>query len=198
MSTTTTFATPKPGSLTIAGSGIASVVHITLETLAHIQGANAVFYVVADPATKAFIRKNPKSPCTDLHVFSHKIEPRYDTYVQMAEVSLHGDFVRFCTDTTIQTMLNAMIMGRNALGVFYGHPGVFVSPSRKALAIAREEGYQAKMLPSSTLQCTVAARFEATHLLLRNTPPYTSINIILWHVGAVSVSKMDFEARLLS
>ena len=88
--------TAKPGSLTIAGSGIASVAHITLETLAHIQEADTVLYMVADPATEAFICKNAKGPCKDLHVFYDKDKLRYDTYVQMAEASLSIHITRFC------------------------------------------------------------------------------------------------------
>ena len=78
--------TKTAGSLTIAGSGIASVSHMTLETLAFIQEADAVFYLVADPATEAFIQKNARGPCKDLQVFYAKDKSRYDTYVQMAEV----------------------------------------------------------------------------------------------------------------
>ena len=85
MSRTTT--NTKPGSLTIAGSGIASVAHMTLETLGYLQEADSVFYVVADPATEAFIHKNASGACTDLYVFYDKEKSRYDTYVQMAEVS---------------------------------------------------------------------------------------------------------------
>lgn len=80
--------TTKRGSLTIAGSGIASVAHITLETVAYLAEADSVFYIVADPVTEAFIHKNAKVPCQDLHVFYDKDKSRYDTYVQMAEVGI--------------------------------------------------------------------------------------------------------------
>ena len=80
--------TSKAGSLTIVGSGIASVAHITLETLSHLKESDVVFYLVGDPATEAFIRSNAKGPCEDLEIFYEKDKPRYDTYVQMAEVCL--------------------------------------------------------------------------------------------------------------
>jgi uncharacterized protein YabN with tetrapyrrole methylase and pyrophosphatase domain len=37
--------------------------------------------------------------------------------------------------------------GKKVVAAFYGHPGVFVNPSHKAIKIAKSEGYEAKMLP---------------------------------------------------
>ena len=76
----------KRGSLTISGSGIASVSHITLGTLAHIKEAEKIFYVVCDPLTEAFIRENATGTCCDLTVYYDKDKDRYDSYVQMCEV----------------------------------------------------------------------------------------------------------------
>ena len=57
-------------------------------------------------------------------------KPRLQTYTQMAEV-----------------MLNSVRAGKLTVGILYGHPGVFVNPSHRAIYIARSEGYFAKMLP---------------------------------------------------
>lgn len=81
-----------PGSLTIAGSGIASIAHMTLETLAYLKEADKVYYVVADPATEAFIQANASGPCRDLYALYGTDKPRYDTYVQMAEVGINLSF----------------------------------------------------------------------------------------------------------
>jgi len=82
--------TPNPtkrGTLTIAGSGIASVGHITLETLSHIKEADKVFYAVCDPVTAAFIEENTLNGTTfDLTVFYDKNKNRVDSYIQMSEV----------------------------------------------------------------------------------------------------------------
>lgn len=83
MSTTTS---NNAGSLTIAGSGIASVAHITLETLSHIKEADKVFYVVCDPATEVFIHDNAKAEAVNLTIYYDTNKSRYDSYVQMAEV----------------------------------------------------------------------------------------------------------------
>ena len=88
----TTVAPTKTGSLTIAGSGIASVAQLTLETVSHIQQADKVFYIVCDPATEAFIQAKAKAPASDLAVYYDTDKSRYDSYVQMAEVCLSLPF----------------------------------------------------------------------------------------------------------
>jgi hypothetical protein len=81
----------KKGTLIIAGSGIAAVRHITLETLSLLETVEKVYYIVADPATEAFIQSKSRGPCVDLTIYYDKDKSRSDTYVQMAEVciSLH-------------------------------------------------------------------------------------------------------------
>lgn len=76
----------KRGTLTIAGSGIASIGHITLETVSHIQAVDKVYYAVTDPATEAFIREKSRGDCFDLRVYYDKDKNRYKSYVQMCEV----------------------------------------------------------------------------------------------------------------
>lgn len=102
-------------------------------------------------------------------------------------------------------MLNDVRAGKNVLGIFYGHPGVFVNPSHRALAIAREEGFTAKMLPGvsaedymfSDLEFDPAVHgccsFEATDFLLREVPLNTSTNNIIWQVGSVGVTTAGYE-----
>ena len=78
--------------MTIAGSGIASIGHITLETLSYIQEADKVYYAVTDPVTKAFIMDKSKDSnnCFDLTTYYDEGKNRYETYVQMSEVELHS------------------------------------------------------------------------------------------------------------
>jgi uncharacterized protein YabN with tetrapyrrole methylase and pyrophosphatase domain len=102
-------------------------------------------------------------------------------------------------------MLRAVRAGHDVLGVFYGHPGVFVSPSHRAIAMAREEGYKAKMLPGISAEDYMFAdlefdpsqyscnTYEATELLLRDRPLDPTIQHIIWQVGSVGVTDMEFE-----
>jgi hypothetical protein len=82
---------------------------------------------------------------------------------------------------------------------------VFVSPSHRAIALAREEGYDAKMLPGISAEDYLFADLEfdpatygcmtseATELLMRNTPLNTSVHNIIWQVGSVGVTTMVFD-----
>ncbi|OAX42040.1 tetrapyrrole methylase [Rhizopogon vinicolor AM-OR11-026] len=178
----------KRGTLTIAGSGIASVGHITLGTLSYIKESDKIFYLVCDPVTEAFIHDNSTADCFDLSVFYDKTKGRYDSYIQMCEV-----------------MLKAVRTGHDVLGVFYGHPGVFVSPSHRAIAVARQEGYSAKMLPGISAEDYMFADLEfdpalsgcktceATEILLRDKPLDPTLQNIIWQVGSVGVVDMEFS-----
>ncbi|KAG6331561.1 hypothetical protein ID866_7527 [Astraeus odoratus] len=178
----------KRGTLTIAGSGIASIKHITLETLSYIEQAGKVYYGVTDPATEAFIRDKSKGDCFDLRVYYDTKKHRYESYVQMCEV-----------------MLKDVRAGYDVLGIFYGHPGVFVSPSHRAIAIARDEGFQAKMLPGISAEDYMFADLgfdpavpgcmtqEATAIVVQNKRLDPSVHNIIWQVGGVGVHDMIFD-----
>lgn len=109
----------------------------------------------------------------------------------------------------LQVMLKDVRAGFNVLGIFYGHPGVFVSPSHRAIAIARDEGFQAKMLPGVSAEDYMFADLgfdpavpgcmsqEATGILVHNWKLDTSIHNIIWQVGSVGVNTMVFDVRAL-
>ncbi|KAH8104787.1 tetrapyrrole methylase [Cristinia sonorae] len=180
-------ATQPAGSLTIVGTGIESINQITLQALTHIEHANKVFYCVVDPATEAFILGKNKD-CVDLYQYYDNGKGRMDTYVQMAEL-----------------MLAEVRKGLDVVGVFYGHPGVFVNPSHRALAIAREEGYKARMLPGvSAEDCLFADlcidpanpgcfTYEASDFLIRERPVLSNSHFVLFQVGCVGIADFNFK-----
>ena len=106
-------------------------------------------------------------------------------------------------------MLKAVRAGHDVLGVFYGHPGVFVSPSHRSIAVAREEGYKARMLPGISAEDYLFAdlefdpslhgcnTYEATELLLRDKPLQPLIHNIIWQVGSIGVIDMEFGVGTL-
>ncbi|KAG6869364.1 hypothetical protein C0995_003829, partial [Termitomyces sp. Mi166 len=168
---------------------LASIAHLTLETLSYIQEADKIHYAVLDPATEAFILEKSKdsSQCFNLTVYYDKDKPRYETYVQMSEV-----------------ILRDVRQGYNVLGIFYGHPGVFVSPSHRAIAIAREEGFVAKMLPGISAEDYLFSDVgfdpaggcmtqEASALLLSGKKLDPLIHNVIWQVGGVGVNTMVFD-----
>ena len=177
----------RPGRLVIVGSGIKSMSQFTLEALSHIEQADKVFYCVADPATDTFIEKHAKE-AVDLYDLYDDGKPRHQTYTQMAE-----------------KMLREVRQGFYVVGCFYGHPGVFVNPSHRAIAIAANEGFSAVMLPGvSAEDCLFAdllvdpsrpgcQTLEATDLLLRERPVATHCHVVLFQVGAVGDLGFNFK-----
>jgi Tetrapyrrole (Corrin/Porphyrin) Methylases len=95
--------------------------------------------------------------------------------------------------------------GENVVGLFYGHPGVFVSPSHRSIDLAREEGYTATMLPGiSAEDCLFAdlgidpsipgcLTYEATDMLIRNKPLVPSSHLIVYQVGCIGITDFQFN-----
>ncbi|KAE8156100.1 hypothetical protein BDV40DRAFT_91922 [Aspergillus tamarii] len=174
------------GNLIIIGSGLKCIVQFTLEAIAALERADKVFYCVADPATEGFIKEKNKS-AVDLYQYYANGRLRYETYILMAEV-----------------IMEAVRAGQSVVGVFYGHAGNFVSPSRRAIAIAKSEGYSAKMLPGiSAEDCLFAdllidpsypgaQTVEATDLLIRSRPILTSSHVIIYQVGVLGQLGFEF------
>ncbi|KAI1360941.1 hypothetical protein F5Y08DRAFT_316130, partial [Xylaria arbuscula] len=104
-----------------------------------------------------------------------------------------------------EVMLKSVRTGLNVVGVFYGHPGGFVSPSRRALTIARSEGYKSLMLPGiSAEDCLFAdllidpsypglQTVEATDLMIRNRPLQTSSHVVIYQVGFMGQGDFNFK-----
>ncbi|EUC62604.1 uroporphyrin-III C/tetrapyrrole (corrin/porphyrin) methyltransferase, putative [Rhizoctonia solani AG-3 Rhs1AP] len=177
----------KRGSLIIAGSGIASVCHITLETVSCMETTDKIFYLVTDPITEAYIQEKNNNTF-NLCKYYDKTKQRYQSYVEMAEV-----------------MLREVRTGCKVLGIFYGHPGFFATPAHRALTLARAEGYAAKMLAGissfdymlSDLEfepalygCTI---HEATDLLARDRRLDPSAHNIILQIAAAGVTTLEDE-----
>ena len=97
----------------------------------------------------------------------------------------------------VALILEALPLYRRVCAVFYGHPGIFVWPSYKAIQLAREDGYRAYMLPAvSSLDCLFAdvgfdpsrhscQILEATDMLVRSREPDTEAAVVLFQAGCV-------------
>ncbi len=174
------------GSLEVIGSGIESV-GFTRDAEPLLVAADDVFFCVADPPTQAWIRRL-RPDAYDLYVLYDDAKPRYHTYVQMSEAILY-----------------AVRAGRRVVAVFYGHPGIFVLSTHRAVRIARREGHRARMRPGvSALDCLCAdlgvdpaqpgmQTFEATDMLLRGRRLDTTLHVVLWQVGLVG--EMGYRRR---
>ena len=178
-----------PGTLTIVGTGIKLGGHITAEAEAHIKQADKVFFVVANKLTADWIRSlNPSAESLASHYSYGK--NRCKTYQGM-----------------VDAILAAVRAGLRTVAVFYGHPGVFVTPSLAAIKQARSEGYSAEMLPGiSAEDCLYAdllidpakvggQSFEATDFLIheRRFDPHSVL--ILWQIAVIGEQVMPDVAN---
>jgi len=180
------------GSLTVVGSGIKSVAHLTLEAQAHIKAADQVLVCAADAVTESYIRElNPR--VEDLHVYYGQDRPRRETYRAMAD-----------------RMKWYVHQGKTVVVVMYGHPGVFVNPTFMAIEELRALGHATQMLPGvSAEDCLIAdlqvdpaahglQTYEATYFLTRRVVVDVHVPLVLWQVGLIAdhgFSRAGFDGR---
>lgn len=168
------------GSLTIVGTGIMFPSQMTFAAAETIKDADIVFYNVGiHPLAVQWIIDHSKKS-VDLYSFYGDGKDRQQSYDQMTNA-----------------MVDAVKEGQKAVGVFYGHPGVFVGPAYDAIIACRKHGKQAVMLPGvSAFDCMIAdlefdpavsgcVMIEATEYILfqKKVDPY--FPLVLWQAGVV-------------
>jgi uncharacterized protein YabN with tetrapyrrole methylase and pyrophosphatase domain len=116
--------------------------------------------------------------------------------------SLHGTYElgqdrRHAYAAMAEEMLDEVRAGKRVCVAFYGHPGVFVDPSHRAVDQARREGYEARLLPAvSAEDCLFAdlgvdpaehgcLSYEATDFLARRREVVPTAGLVLWQIGTV-------------
>ncbi len=169
---------PTRGSLTVVGTGIKSIAHVTTETPSYIATADRVLYAIPDWATQEWVRRqNPRA------------EPLGDY--------LEGQPRKVTYERWVERILECLEAGEKVCVVFYGHPGVFTYASHEAIRRARESGYSARMLPSVSVDGVLFAdvgidpgvagcvSYEATDFLIRPRQVDTSTGLLLWQAGVV-------------
>jgi len=180
-----------PGTLTVIGLGIAGPAHVTAESLAALADAERVFFLVADPLTRAWLLT---------------LRPRAEN---LADAYARGKSRDLSYDEMVARILAPVRAGRRVCAAFYGHPGVFATPPHTAVRQARAEGFAARMLPAvSAEDCLFAdlgvdpsesgcASFEATDFLLRRRRFDPTSALVLWQIGLVGVEDVR-DAELWS
>jgi len=182
----------KKGSLIIVGTGIRLGAQCTPEAEDAIKTGEIVFAVV-DPLTLQWLKTlNANVVCMQSLYAPNR--SRRDTYERMA-----------------QTMLEAVRSGMRVCGAFYGHPGVFVLPSRLAIKQALEEGFEATMLPGiSAEDCLLAdlgvdpgsgwQSYEAHDFFIHARRIDPTAPLVLWQisvVGDTAFTAFDTDPRRL-
>ncbi len=173
------------GSLTVVGCGIKAVTDITIGAQAAIAQADMVFYLTSNPLSSHVVQQlNLNS--VSLQDCYREGAPRIEAYNAM-----------------IERILEQVRLGFDVCCIFYGHPGIFVYPSHKAMKIAASEGFPAVMMPGISAEDSLFAdlgldpamtglmSFEATDYLLRKRPADKSCALLLWQVGVIGHS--DFQ-----
>ena len=173
------------GSLVVVGTGI-SVAHLSMEARGWICSADKVLYCVADAASERQILKfNPNAE--SLYRFYGEAKPRGETYRQM-----------------VDRTMECVRAGGSVCVVYYGHPGIFVNPGHRAIEVAREEGYSARMLPAiSSLDCMFCdlgfdpsfgcQMYEATDLMIRQRSIDVHAHVIIWQIASVGNLGFSFN-----
>ncbi|HEY0739110.1 MAG TPA: SAM-dependent methyltransferase [Herpetosiphonaceae bacterium] len=169
----------KRGSLAIVGTGITLMSQLTAEAQARIASADQVFFLVPHALAEQWLRSlNPRAE--SLAGFYRSQRDRLDVYRAITE-----------------HILDAVRAGSSVCAAFYGHPSVFVTPTRDLVRQGRAEGYAVTVLPGiSAEDCLFAdldldpgergcQSYEATDFLLRPRRFDPSTPLILWQVGVI-------------
>jgi Tetrapyrrole (Corrin/Porphyrin) Methylases len=170
------------GSLTVVGTGIAFGVHLTPQARRAIERADEVFYLLAEHTAEAWFK--------GLKAGSHSLRHHYAV----------GRARRETYERMVEEILDPVRNEKDVCAAFYGHPGVFASPSHEAVRRARAEGFPATMLPAiSAEDCLFAdlgvdpgesggQSYEATDFLLRRRTFDTAVPLILWQVAFIGIT----------
>ena len=191
------------GKLLVVGTGIAGVAHLTLQTVSAIETSDVVYFLVADHITIGWILKIRPDAKSLYHHYSDNTD-RVQSYAAMAN-----------------EIVDSVRIGKTVVAAFYGHPGIFVSPSRIAISLAKKEGYDTRMLPGiSADQCLIAdlgvdpgsdgwQMIEATQFLICDKRVDVTSPVVFWQVGVIGDTNFSrgntnpkaleaFKAKLLA
>lgn len=176
------------GSLVVVGTGIGAA-QLTTEARAEIAGAEDVFFLVGDPVSELAV--------LELAPLARSLAGCYE----------NGGPGREAYERMVELILAPARAGRRVCAAFYGHPGVFVLPSREAIARARAAGIEARMLPAvSALDCLFAdlavdpaasgcQMYEAGDFVRRRPAIEPAAALILWQPGVVE-SRAELAAAV--
>lgn len=178
------------GSLTVVGTGIATGVHLTTESRVAIDSAEEFLHLASDGLGERWL--------LELHPHSTSLRSEYRA----------GENRRAIYERVVERILAPVRSGARVAAAFYGHPGVYVTPSHESVRRARAEGYDARMLPAiSAEDCLYAdlgvdpastgcASFDATEFLIRRRSVDPSVSLILWQICVIGDPTAVTEPRL--
>lgn len=173
------------GTLTVVGTGILTPAHLSQESIASIKHADVVHVLVPDPLGLSTIKQ-----------LNQNVKNLADLYFD-SESERNGKNRLEAYDNMVAAILNDVRSDQKVCAIFYGHPGVFVYPSHVSIKKAKEEGFDAQMLPAiSAEDCLFAdlgvdpgdlgcQAYEASQLIFYQHTPNIHAALILWQIGVV-------------
>jgi hypothetical protein len=176
-----------PAALTVVGTGIKLVAQLTVEGRDAIRSADVLLHATQTPGMGSWLASlNPNA--VDLTQFYLPGRDRWVTYRMMVE-----------------RVLGELDDGRRVCVAFYGHPGVYVTPSHEIIRLARERGHVSRMLPGiSAEDCLFAdlgidpglhgwQSYDATPFLVYRPVFDASAALVLWQLDALG--HRDYQPR---
>ena len=122
--------------LTVVGTGMKSVAHVTLEALEAVRRCDKLLHVGADVVTRRWLEEqNATAEALPNYLPG---QPRSATYALWVE-----------------RVLAEVRSGARVCAAAYGHPGMYVNFTGAAIRRARAEGFGAVMLPGISAEATL-------------------------------------------
>jgi uncharacterized protein YabN with tetrapyrrole methylase and pyrophosphatase domain len=123
------FEEEKKAALTVVSTGMKVVAQVTTEVREALAEADVVLYATPAPGMPEWIKQ---------------INPRAEALTQYYEPGLE----RVVTyGRMVDRIVSELQAGNTVCAAYYGHAGVYVTPSHAAVQRAREAGFTARMLP---------------------------------------------------
>jgi hypothetical protein len=175
------------GFLVVVGTGIQAGRQLTKEAVSRLKNADRIMYCVSEPLTRDWLLEL-RPDAEDLSRFYADGKDRRITYEEMVEA-----------------ILEPVRDGKTVAAAFYGHPGIFVSPSHEAVKRARREGHRAVMQAGISAEACLYAdlgidpaeygclSFEASEWLVFGHKLDPSCAVILWQVDCVGDASYQSE-----
>lgn len=175
-------------SLTIVGTGIKTISHITTEARACVENADKLFYLVNEPMLDEWLAHQNQD--------AESLLPLYDQFPERTQ-NYHA---------IAQHVVNALDKNKSVCLALYGHPMVFCDVATYAIKKAKAAGYETMILPGiSAEDCLFAdlqidpsscgcVTYEATDLLLYRRPLNPLSHLLIWQVGMIGgLGRIDYH-----
>jgi len=159
--------------------------HLSIEAKAAILHADTLFYLVNEPAMRAWLHETV-THCVSLDYLYEQYHLRKDAYCAMTE-----------------TILRALESKKNICIVLEGHPTMFAKPALDAAIKAKQNNYFTRILPGISSEDYLFAElqidpgscgcqsYEATDFLIHKRMFDGCSHLILWQVSVIGMLKHD-------